>query len=69
VIEEADPVAARAVCVLGAFEALAVDASLLQRTDDALDHAILLWAVRGDELLLQPVAAGLAAQAGWQVGD
>ena len=57
VIVEADPVADGACCVLDAVEALAMDALLLQCPDHALDHAVLLWAVWGDELLLQPVAA------------
>jgi hypothetical protein len=41
-----------------------VDALVLQCPDDALDHAVLLGAVRCDELLLQPIAAvqgGVAA--------
>jgi hypothetical protein len=41
-----------------------VDALLLDRPDDALDHAVLLRAVRCDELLLQALAAdqgGIAA--------
>ena len=43
--------------MLDAVEALAVDALLLDRPDDALDHAVLLRAVGRDELLLQPVAS------------
>jgi hypothetical protein len=54
---EADPVPDRACGVLEAVEALAMDALLLERPDDALDHAVLLRAVRRDELLLQPVAS------------
>lgn len=57
VVVEADPVPDGARGVLDAVEALAVDALLLQRPDNALDHAVLLRAVRRDELLLQPVAA------------
>ena len=34
-----------------------VHALLLERSDHAFDHAILLRAVRGDELLTQPVAS------------
>lgn len=34
----------------------ALSALLLERADDSLDHAVLFRAVRGDELLLQPVA-------------
>ena len=43
--------------MLDAVEALAMDALLFQCPDHAFDHAVLLRAVRGDELLLQPVAA------------
>ena len=57
VVVEADPVTDGACRVLDAVEALAVDALLLQRPDHAFDRAVLLWAVRGDELLLQPVAS------------
>ena len=52
-----DPVADDAVGVLDALEAVAVNALLLERSDDALDHTVLLRAVRGDELLPQPIAA------------
>lgn len=57
VVVEADRVPDRACGVPDAVEALAVDALILQRPDEALDNAILLRAVRRDELLLQPVAA------------
>ena len=40
---EADPVADGACCVLDAVEALAMDALFLERSDHALDHAVLLW--------------------------
>lgn len=56
VVVEADPVADGACRMLNAVEALAMDALLLQRPDNALDHAVLLRAVRRDELLLQAVA-------------
>ncbi|MCB6180237.1 recombinase family protein [Rhodobacter sp. Har01] len=42
---------------MDAVEALAVDALLLERSDHAFDHAVMLRAVRGDELLFQAVAA------------
>lgn len=57
IVVEADPVTDGARCVLDAVEALAMDALLFQCSDHALDHAVLLRTVRGDELLLQPVAA------------
>ena len=55
-VVEADPVTDGARRVLDAVEALAVDALLFQRPDDAFDHAVLLRAVWRDELLLQAVA-------------
>jgi hypothetical protein len=39
------------------FKAMAMDELLLQRSDHTLDHAVLLWAVRRNELLSKPVAA------------
>lgn len=57
VVVEANPVTDDACGVLDAFEAMPVSALLFQRPDHALDHAILLRAVRGDELLLQAIAA------------
>lgn len=43
--------------VLLRLETVTVDALLLQRSDDGLYHPVLLRAVRGDELLLQAIAA------------
>ena len=40
VVVEADPVSDDAGRVLEAFKAVAVDTLFLQRTDDALDHAV-----------------------------
>lgn len=57
VVVEADPVSDYAGGVLEAFKAVPVDTLFLQRTDNALDHAILLWAVRGDELLAKSIAS------------
>lgn len=57
VVVEADPVTDDAGRVLGALEAMAMNALLLERADDPLDHAFLLRAVRGNELLLQTIAA------------
>ena len=56
-VVELDPVADHSHRVLLGFEAVPVDALLLQGADHALDHAVLLRAVRGDELLAQAVAA------------
>ena len=52
-----DPVADHSHRMLLAFEAMAVCALLLERTDDAFHHAVLLRAMRSDELLPQAVAA------------
>lgn len=57
VVVAADPVAAAAGCVLNALEAMSMNALLLERPDHPLDHPVLLGAVRGDELLLQTIAA------------
>lgn len=57
VVIEADPVANDATGVLQCFEAMPMSALLLQGSDDAFDHAILLRAMRRDELLLQTVTA------------
>ncbi len=52
---EADPVANNTAGMLQCFEAMPMSALLLQGPDDAFDHAILLRALRRDELLLQSV--------------
>ena len=57
VVVEADPVSDDAGGVLEAFKAVPVDTLFLQRTDDALDHAVLLRAVRGDKLLAKSIAS------------
>lgn len=56
VVVEADPISNHARSVLDAVEAVAMNALLLQRTDYTLHHAVLLRAVKGDELLLQAIA-------------
>ena len=48
-----------AQCMLLAVESVAVHALRLQRPDHALDQAVLLWAMRRDEPLVQAVAAHL----------
>lgn len=55
VVIEANPVTNDETGVLQCFEAMSMSALLLQGSDDAFDHAILLRAMRRDELLLQPV--------------
>jgi hypothetical protein len=35
---------------------MAMNALVLEGSDDPLDHAVLFWGVRRDELLLQPIA-------------
>ena len=55
VVVELDPVADHATGVLLVLEAVPVDTRLLQGA--ALDHAVLLRTVRGDERLPQAVAA------------
>ena len=63
-VVEPDPVTQYTAGVLQGFEPVPVGTLLLDRADDPLDHAVLLRAVWGDELLLQSVAsdqAGIAA--------
>lgn len=43
--------------MLQCLEAIALSALFLERANDTLDHAVLLRAVRRDELLAQPVAS------------
>ena len=59
------PVAYNAAGVLDILEAMPMRALFFERTDDTLNHAVLLRAVRRDELLAQPVASrqrGVAAR-------
>jgi hypothetical protein len=53
---ETDPVTDYTPGVLKVLESLAVNALALRRSDDPLDHAVLLRGVRRDELLMQPIA-------------
>lgn len=56
-VVEVDPVANSPAGVLQALETLAMHPLLLECPDDTLDQAVLPWAVRGNELLPQSVAA------------
>ena len=56
-VVEADPLSDDTRGVLLGFEAMTMHALLFQRSDDAFDHAVLLWAVRRDELLSKPITA------------
>ena len=65
VIVKTYPVAYNAAGVLDILEAMPMRALFFERTDDTLNHAVLLRAVRRDELLAQPVASrqrGVAAR-------
>jgi hypothetical protein len=55
VVVEADPFSDDARGVLLSFEAVTMHALLFQSPDNALDHAVLLRAVRGDEPLPETV--------------
>lgn len=57
VVVELDPVVDHPTGVLVAFKAMTAGVLLLQRPDDLLDHAVLLWAVRRDEFLAQAAAS------------
>jgi len=52
VVVKGDPVTDGTAGVLNAFKALPVRALLLKRTNDTFHHAVLLWAMWRDELLL-----------------
>lgn len=56
VVVEAEPVADGPRSMLDAVEALAMSALFFQRPDHTLNHAVLLRAVRCDELLFQAAA-------------
>jgi len=56
VVVELDPVADHTTGVLQGFEAVPVDALLLQRANHPLHEAVLLRGVGRDELLLQAIA-------------
>jgi len=53
-VTKCNSVADHAAGMLQGFEAMPVHALLLQRSDHALHHAVLLRAVRRYEFLLQP---------------
>ena len=63
---EADPIPNDTAGVLQGFESVAMNALILEGSDDPLDHTVLLGAVRRDELLAQAVAfdQGRVASAG-----
>ena len=54
-VVEADPLSDDTRGVLLGFEAMTMHALLFQRPDDALDHAVLLWTMRRDELLPETI--------------
>lgn len=57
VVVEADPLCDATRGVLLGFEAMTMYALFFQCSDDPLDHAAVLRAVRRDELLSEPVTA------------
>ncbi len=56
-VVKTDPLSDDTRGVLLGFEAMTMHALLFQRSDNAFDHAVLLRAVRRDELLAKTVAA------------
>ena len=56
IIVEGNPVTQHAAGMLDGFKAVTMHTLFLDRTDKSFDHAVLLWAMRRNELLLQPVA-------------
>lgn len=61
-----DPITDHPAGMLQCFEPLLMDALLFQISDHPLHHAVLLGAMRRDELLFQPIASdqGCEASAG-----
>ena len=55
VVVDAEPLCDDTRGVLLGFEAMTMNALLFQRSDDPFDHAVLLRAVRGDELLTKTI--------------
>ena len=53
---EGYPVTKNTAGVLDRFKAVAMHTLFLDRSNESFDHAVLLWAMRGNELLLQSVA-------------
>jgi len=68
VVVEADPLCDDARGVLWGFKAMTMHALLFQSPDDALDHAVLLRALRRDELLPKTITAH-KARVGSRGGD
>ncbi len=65
IVVEGNPVTQHTAGVLDGFKAVTMHALLFYRTDQSFDHPVLLRAMRGNELLLQPVAlhrCGVAAR-------
>ncbi len=56
-VVKTDPLSDDTHGVFLGFEAMTMHALFFQRSDNAFDHAVLLWAVRRDELLAKTVVA------------
>lgn len=56
IVVEGNPVTQHSAGVLDGFKAVTMHALFLDGSDQSFNHPILLWAMRGNELLLQPVA-------------
>ena len=50
-IVEVDPISNCSGCVLKALEAMPMNALLFESSYNPFDHSLLLWAMRGYELL------------------
>jgi len=59
VVIKMDPITDHPAGMLQCFKPLPMDALLFQRPDHSLDHAVLLRAMRRDELLFKPIASDL----------
>ena len=55
-IVEVDPISNCSGCVLKGFEAMPMNALLFESSYNPFDHSVLLWAMRGYELLFEAIA-------------
>lgn len=63
VVIKMDPITDHPAGMLQCFKPLPMDALLFQRPDHSLDHAVLLRAMRRDELLFKPIASDQGCKA------
>ena len=55
-IVEVDPISDCPGCMLKGFEAMPMNTLLFESSYNPFDHSVLLWAMRGYELLFEAIA-------------